>query len=125
MKYILVFIFTILSFSVFPQKTIDTCFTKSQIINIAHNIKQLKYSDSIKTNIIYHQDTIISEQKKIITNDSIIIVNDSIVIAKFKQNEKMFNGIVDNYKKLGWMERILFFSYGVMPGIILGVLIVR
>jgi antitoxin component YwqK of YwqJK toxin-antitoxin module len=126
MKKLLLLIFVFISLNVYSQK-IDTCicFTKPELINIAHNIKQLKYQDSTKTEIIKQQDSVIIDQKDVITKDSVIITSDSIVIGKFKENEENYKGIITDYKTMGVMKKTLYFTYGILPGIIIGVLLRR
>lgn len=124
MKKLLVLIFIFLSFNVYSQK-IDTCFTKTEIINLAHNIKKLKYQDSIKSEIIKQQDSVIIDYRDIIIKDSLIIANDSIVISKYKENEGNYKGIIQDYKTMSVMRKVLYFSAGVLPGIIMGVLITK
>ena len=125
MKKLLVLLFTIISINVYSQQKIDTCFTKNDIINIVHNIKKLKYSDSTKTQIILNQDTIILDQKNVITKDSTILLNYDIVITNYKKNEENYKGIINDYKTMNVLKKALYFSYGILPGIIIGVLLVK
>lgn len=124
MKKLLILLFTFITINVYSQK-IDTCFTKPELINIAHNIKQLKYQDSTKTEIIKQQDSLIIDYKDVITKDSVIMASDSIVIGKFKENEENYKGIIADYKTMGIMKKVLYISYGVLPGIIIGSLLRR
>jgi hypothetical protein len=124
MRKLLVLLFTFITINVFSQK-IDTCFTRVELINIAHNIKQLKYQDSTKTEIIKQQDSVIMDYKDVITKDSIIMASDSIVIGKFKENEENYKGIINDYKTMGVMRKALYFGYGILPGIIIGALLMK
>lgn len=124
MRKLLVLLFTFITINAYSQK-IDTCFTRVELINIAHNIKQLKYQDSTKTEIIKQQDSVILDNKDVITKDSIIMASDSIVIGKFKENEENYKGIINDYKNMGVMKKVLYFGYGMLPGIIIGVLLMR
>lgn len=124
MRKLLIFLFVFITINAYSQK-IDTCFTRVELINISHNIKQLKYQDSTKTEIIKQQDLVIVDYKDVITKDSIIMASDSIVIGKFKENEENYKGIVSDYKNMGVMKKALYFGYGMLPGIIIGVLLMR
>lgn len=124
MRKLLVLLFAFISINAYSQK-IDTCFTRVELINIAHNVKQLKYQDSTKTEIIKQQDSVIIDYKDVITKDSVIMVSDSIVIGKFKENEENYKGIITDYKTMGVMKKTLYFTYGILPGIIIGVLLMR
>ena len=122
MRKLLILLFAFITINTYSQK-IDTCFTRVELINLAHNIKQLKYQDSTKTEIIKQQDSVIIDYKDVITKDSVIITSDSIVIGKFKENEENYKGIIKDYKTMGVMRKALYFSYGILPGIIIGVLL--
>jgi replicative DNA helicase len=124
MRGLLILVLTFITINAYSQK-IDTCFTKLELINIAHNIKQLKYQDSTKTEIIKQQDSVIIDYKDVITKDSVIMVGDSIVIGKFKENEENYKGIIKDYKTMGIMKKALYVTYGVLPGIIIGVFLRR
>lgn len=115
-----------ISLSVYSQK-IDTCicFTKPEVINIVHKVKELKYQDSTKTEIIKQQDSLIIDYKDVIKKDSVIMVNDNIVIGKFKENEQNYKGIISDYKTMSVMKKALYFGYGIIPGIIIGVLLMK
>ena len=95
------------------------------MINIAHNVKQLKYNDSTKTEIIKQQDSVIMDYKEVITKDSIIIAGHEEVIDKFKDNEENYKGIIKDYKTMGIMRKALYLGYGMSAGIIMGVLLFR
>jgi replicative DNA helicase len=124
MRKLLMLLFTFITINVYSQK-VDTCFTRPELINIAHNIKQLKYQDSTKTEIIKQQDSVIMDYKDVITKDSIIITGHEEVIDKFKENEENYKGIITDYKTMGVMKKTLYFTYGILPGIIICVLLMR
>jgi hypothetical protein len=124
MKKLIILLFVFITINAYSQK-IDTCFTTNEIVNIAHKIKQLKYQDSTKTEIIKQQDSVIIDYKNIITKDSVIITSDSIVISKFKENEENYKDIIKDYKTMSVMEKTLYFTYGILPGIIIGVFLMR
>jgi hypothetical protein len=122
MKRLLILILTFITINVYSQK-LDTCFTPNEVVNIAHKIKQLKYQDSTKTEIIKQQDSVIIDYKNVINMDSVVIAGDSIVIGKFKKNEENYKGIIKDYKTMSNLNKFLYVTYGVLPGIIIGVLL--
>lgn len=124
MRKLLVLLFAFISINAYSQK-IDTCFTRVELINIAHNIKQLKYQDSTKTEIIKQQDSVIMDYKDVITKDSVIMASDSVVIGKFRENEQNYKGIINDYKTMGIMKKALYLGYGMSVGIIIGTLMLR
>jgi len=124
MRKLLVLLFAFISINAYSQK-IDTCFTRVELINIAHNVKQLKYQDSTKTEIIKQQDSVIMDYKDVITKDSVIMASDSVVIGKFRENEQNYKGIINDYKTMGIMKKALYLGYGMSVGIIIGTLMLR
>jgi len=124
MRKLLVLLFAFITINAYSQK-IDTCFTRVELINIAHNVKQLKHNDSTKTEIIKQQDSVIMDYKEVITKDSIIIAGHEEVIDKFKDNEENYKGIIKDYKTMGIMRKALYLGYGISVGIIIRTLILR
>lgn len=124
MRKLLVLLFAFITINAYSQK-IDTCFTRVELINIAHNVKQLKYQDSTKTEIIKQQDSVIMDYKDVITKDSVIMASDSVVIGKFRENEQNYKGIINDYKTMGIMKKALYLGYGMSVGIIIGTLMLR
>lgn len=129
MRILIVLVFLFSSMNVFSQvKDTCVCLPKKSWVNIAHDIKELdryKYNDSIKSGIIIRQDSTITDQKNLISKDSTIILGQEKIIFLYKENEKSYKGIIEDYKNMAIKEKILYFTYGILPGIIIGSLLLK
>lgn len=117
MRQTLLILFTLLSINVFSQN-VDTCFTKNEIINIAYKIKVLQRNDTIQSNIIKQQDSIILDYQTLKSKDDTIIGKQDYAITKYKDNEKLYEKIIKDYKN-NWKQRLVYGGIGLGTGIIL------
>jgi archaellum biogenesis ATPase FlaH len=124
MKKLLTLLLVISTLTVFSQK-IDTCFTQPELINIANNIKQLQYQDSIKNEIIIRQDSSLVDYKEVVRKDSLIIASDSLSFLIYRENEVNYKEIINDYKKMSVIEKVLYVTYGIIPGVIIGAILIR
>ena len=86
--------------------------TDEEILNIANRIKELEYSDSLKTEQIRVYDDLIHQYDTQIKLDSMYIQHQKHIIDLLKQNEIIYEKqLLINENK--WYEnKYLYFFYG-------------
>lgn len=112
---LLILLFPIISFS---QKSVDTCFTEQEIIQISTTLDSLWEADSINNVLISQQEDIINTHRELIAFDSLTI--------KYQQQQiELLNDNIDLYIKRQrqlqpkwWDSKGLWFGSGLITAIL-------
>ena len=72
MRFLTTILLFILPLSILSQVP-DTCFSSSDLIRLYKKVYQLKYQDSLKTELVREQKLQIGNYEKLIVQDSILL----------------------------------------------------
>lgn len=90
----------------------QTTFDDEEILNIANRIKELEYSDSLKTEQIRVYNDLITYYDTQLKLDSLYIDHQKQIINLLKENENVYKE-QHNINKSRWYEnKYLYFFYG-------------
>ena len=102
----------------------DTCFTEKEIIEISETLDSLYYLDSINTEIISQQETLISELETIANLDSIELLYTNKKIELLNNNIELYIQR-EKYLKPKWYDhKVIWFSSGILTAVLTGKMIV-
>jgi hypothetical protein len=103
----------------------DTCFTENEIIEISETLDSLYYLDSINTEIISQQETLISELETIGKLDSIELLYTNKKIELLNNNIELYIQR-EKYLKPKWYDhKVIWFSSGILTAVLTGKMIVE
>ena len=103
----------------------DTCFTENEIIEISETLDSLYYLDSINTEIISQQETLISELEIIGKLDSIELLYTNKKIELLDNNIQLYIQR-EKYLKPKWYDhKIIWFTTGIATTLLTGKMIVE
>jgi len=118
--FIIILLWPLISFG----QMSDTCFTENEIIEISETLDSLYYLDSINTEIISQQETIIFELENIIKLDSVEIMYINYKSNLLNDNIKLYIDR-EKYLKPKWYDnKVIWFGSGILTTLLTGKLIV-
>ena len=98
----------------------DTCFTENEIIEISETLDSLYYLDSINTEIISQQETLISELEIIGKLDSIELLYTNKKIELLNNNIELYIQR-EKYLKPKWYDhKVIWFASGIITAVATG-----
>lgn len=103
----------------------DTCFTSKEIIDISETLDSLYYIDSINTEIISQQETLISDLEIVIRLDSIELIYTNAKVKLLNENVNLYIER-EKYLKPKWYDhKIIWFATGILTTLFTGKMIVE
>jgi hypothetical protein len=122
MKYIIYTIFFLNSLTVTSQE--DTCFTESEIHAISETLDSLYYIDSVNTQIINTQKTIISQLEQVNYLDSLQLSYHAKQIAILEENIEIYVKREKLLQQKWYQHPALWFTAGITATLFTGKMIV-
>ena len=103
----------------------DTCFTSKEIIDISETLDSLYYMDSINTEIISQQETLISDLETVIRLDSIELIYTNTKVKLLNENIDLYIQR-EKYLKPKWYDhKVIWFGTGILTALFTGKMIVE
>lgn len=110
---ILLFAFT------FNLYSLDSCFTKQEIINISKYITEIEEKNNIADTIIYEQEVQIERLQNIIEIDSILADNYKSQLKYMLENEALYKATIKEMEPKWYEDPKLWFIGGIISGFII------